>query len=48
MRRIRESVKENKFPEFAVNFMRTFYAEKEIPKWVVDAMASVNIFFSEK
>lgn len=40
---IRESIKANKFPQFVKNFMRDHFSESEIPKWIKDALKSVNI-----
>ncbi|XP_067144463.1 queuine tRNA-ribosyltransferase catalytic subunit 1 [Centruroides vittatus] len=43
MRSIRESIKENKFPEFVKEFMQKVYFDRRYPKWVYDALLSVNI-----
>lgn len=43
MRNIRQSIKEDKFPEFVRNFMSTLYSDKKYPNWVVDAVKAVNI-----
>lgn len=43
MRNIRESIKEDKFPEFVKNFMSNLYPDKNFPNWVVDALKAVNI-----
>lgn len=47
MRDIRESIKKDKFPEFVCSFMNTVYPDRSFPDWVVEALASVNIFLSE-
>lgn len=43
MQRIRRSIVENRFPEFVKNFMNNLYKAEPVPKWVVDALAAVNI-----
>jgi len=43
MRCIRESIEQQRFPEFVRNFMRSTYPSKEYPQWIVDALAAVNI-----
>lgn len=45
MRRIRESIKENHFPEFVKSFMKNLYKSDPIPKWIIEALAAVNIKF---
>ena len=43
MRGIRESIEQQRFPEFVCNFMHRMYPSKEYPQWIVDALAAVNI-----
>ncbi|XP_073174829.1 queuine tRNA-ribosyltransferase catalytic subunit 1 isoform X2 [Lepidochelys kempii] len=44
MRSIRESIVEQRFPQFVRDFMRTMYGSRErYPPWAVEALASVNI-----
>ncbi|XP_018024630.1 queuine tRNA-ribosyltransferase catalytic subunit 1 [Hyalella azteca] len=43
MSRIRASVKEGKFTQFAEDFFKKFYRGQPYPRWVVDSMAAVNI-----
>jgi queuine tRNA-ribosyltransferase len=43
MRGIRESIKQDKFPEFLNNFMSQMYPSNNYPSWVVDALKSVNV-----
>ncbi|CAM2109844.1 queuine tRNA-ribosyltransferase catalytic subunit 1 [Caretta caretta] len=44
MRSIRESIVEQRFPQFVRDFMRTMYGSQErYPPWAVEALASVNI-----
>lgn len=43
MKSIRDSIKENKFPEFVQNFMLNMYSDKNYPTWVIDSLRSVNI-----
>lgn len=43
MKDIRESILENRFPEFVRSFMHRYYAEKPIPEWIQTALKRVNI-----
>jgi len=43
MRDIRESIKQDKFPEFVQGFMKTMFPDDNSPDWAVNALASVNI-----
>jgi len=43
MKGIRDSIKENKFPEFVQAFMLNMYLDQKYPQWCVDALRSVNI-----
>ena len=43
MKSLRQSIMEDRFPEFVRNFMRDTYPDGEYPEWAVDALASVNI-----
>ena len=43
MRGIRESIKQDKFPEFVRTFMSRMYPDRTYPSWVVAALRSVNI-----
>ena len=45
MRRVRESITNNRFPEFARQFMLDMFGENKnlYPKWMIDAFESVNI-----
>ncbi|KAJ1173233.1 hypothetical protein NDU88_005072 [Pleurodeles waltl] len=40
---VRESILQQRFPEFVQDFMRTMYGDKKYPRWAIDALASVNI-----
>ncbi|KAG4071954.1 hypothetical protein HA402_006115 [Bradysia odoriphaga] len=40
---IRESIKENKFPEFVKKFMKQQFADGVVPKWIIDALSKVGI-----
>lgn len=40
---VRESILQQRFPEFVQDFMRTMYSDKKYPKWATDALESVNI-----
>lgn len=44
MRDIRESIKQDKFPEFVQGFMKRMFPDKNYPDWAKNALASVNIF----
>lgn len=43
MKSIRDSIKENKFPEYVQEFMLNMYPKKNYPQWCVEALQSVNI-----
>ena len=43
MRNVRQSILENRFEEFVLEFMSQQYPTGEYDQWVVDALASVNI-----
>ena len=43
MKNIRQSINENRFPEFVKNYLLTVYQDKDYPKWIVDALKAVNI-----
>lgn len=43
MRDIRESIKQDKFPDFVQGFMKTMFPDNSYPDWAVNALASVNI-----
>uniref|UniRef100_H3BAY6 Queuine tRNA-ribosyltransferase catalytic subunit 1 n=1 Tax=Latimeria chalumnae TaxID=7897 RepID=H3BAY6_LATCH len=44
MRSVRESILEQRFPQFVQHFMKTMYGSKEkYPRWAVEALSSVNI-----
>ncbi|CAH0754091.1 unnamed protein product [Bemisia tabaci] len=43
MRSIRESIKQNRFPEFVKDFMRINYPDGQFPLWIVESLSSVNI-----
>lgn len=43
MQRIRESIAENRFPEFVKNFMKNLYKSEPVPKWIVEALGAVSI-----
>ena len=47
MRDIRESIKKDNFPEFVCSFMNRMYPDRTFPDWVLEALASVNIFLCE-
>ena len=43
MRDIRESIKQDNFPELVQSFMKTMFPDSSYPNWAVNALASVNI-----
>lgn len=43
MNKIRESIKEDKFPEFIKDFFRTLFPKGDYPEWAVEALDSVNV-----
>lgn len=43
MRDIRESIKEQRFPEFIQQYMLDVYPDKEYPPWIISALEAVNI-----
>ncbi|KAG8130087.1 hypothetical protein E2320_016715 [Naja naja] len=44
MHSIRESIAEQKFPQFVQNFMKTMYGNSSsYPQWAMEALASVEI-----
>ncbi|XP_043496634.1 queuine tRNA-ribosyltransferase catalytic subunit [Polistes fuscatus] len=43
MEDIRESIKQQKYPEFVQNYMLNVYPDKEYPDWIVNALQAVNI-----
>ena len=43
MRNIRESIISGKFPEFVQKFMWDNFPDRNYPKWVLDALAAVNV-----
>lgn len=43
MKDIRESIKEQRFPEFVKQFMKKMFENREVPKWIKDALSAVNI-----
>lgn len=43
MKSIRDSIKENKFPELVQEFMLNMYPNKNYPQWCIDALQSVKI-----
>lgn len=43
MKTIRDSILEDKYPEFVRKFMHDLYPDKTYPSWVQDSLAAVNI-----
>lgn len=43
MNNIRESIKEDTFPEFVRAFMTRMFPDLAYPEWVIESLLSVNI-----
>lgn len=43
MKSVRDSIKENKFPEFVKDFMLKMYPNRNYPQWCIEALESVHI-----
>jgi hypothetical protein len=43
MSRIRQAIVEERFPNFIKDFVSIYFQDKEIPVWVTNSLASVNI-----
>lgn len=43
MRDIRESIIEQKFPQFVQNYMLGVYPDREYPTWIKEALEAVHI-----
>lgn len=43
MRDIRQSIADQKFPEFIQKYMLNLYPDKDYPDWSVDALKAVNV-----
>ncbi|KAK6196223.1 hypothetical protein SNE40_001488 [Patella caerulea] len=43
MKRIRESILEDKFPKFIQTFFTTMFPNKNYPEWAIEALKSVNV-----
>uniref|UniRef100_A0A336LVM2 Queuine tRNA-ribosyltransferase catalytic subunit 1 n=1 Tax=Culicoides sonorensis TaxID=179676 RepID=A0A336LVM2_CULSO len=43
MNDIRKAIQNQKYPDFVRNFIRNYFKEQEIPKWIIDALSAVNI-----
>lgn len=46
MRSIRESIKNDTFPDFVQTFFDQMYPERDFPQWAIDALSTVNINLS--
>eukprot|EP00056_Hartaetosiga_gracilis_P020119 m.17646 g.17646 ORF g.17646 m.17646 type:complete len:423 (+) comp8178_c0_seq2:61-1329(+) len=47
MARARQSIIDQKFPQFVRKFMRDYHGDKEYPEWAVNAFNSVGIHFNK-
>jgi queuine/archaeosine tRNA-ribosyltransferase len=43
MSRIRQSIIDQRFPDFIKEFVATYYQDKDIPQWVINSLKTVNI-----
>lgn len=43
MNDMRESIMQDRFPEFVIKFMNEYFNDKPIPSWIPTALAKVNI-----
>ncbi|KAJ8974522.1 hypothetical protein NQ317_016028 [Molorchus minor] len=43
MKNIRDSIHENRFPEFVADFMLNLHPDRNYPTWIKDSLAAVNI-----
>lgn len=43
MKDIRQSIQEQRFPEFIQQYMLHLFPNKEYPSWIVDALETVNV-----
>jgi queuine tRNA-ribosyltransferase len=43
MRRARNAILEDRYPEFVRNFFAEYFADKGVPDWAVDALKGVGI-----
>lgn len=43
MKEMREHISNDTFPDFVKSFMSKYFEDSEIPKWIKDALKSVNI-----
>lgn len=43
MREIRESIKEQRFPEYVKEYMKDAYPDSNYPQWTIDALKAVHI-----
>ncbi|KAK5939756.1 hypothetical protein PMZ80_008138 [Knufia obscura] len=43
MRRVRDAIREDRYPDFARQFFKDYFPDKGAPQWAVDAMKGVNI-----
>ncbi len=43
MRKIRESIQEDKFPQFIQKFFEDNFPQKDYPQWALDALLAVGV-----
>lgn len=43
MKDMRTSIVEQRFPQFVKDFMLRYHQDEPIPRWIIDALASVNL-----
>lgn len=47
MGQMRQSIIEDRFPDFVTTFMKKIYPKRNIPQWAVAALESVGINLNE-
>lgn len=43
MKEIRQSIIDDRFPDFIREFMKRHFPDENIPQWIIDALAAVNV-----
>ncbi|XP_037953856.1 queuine tRNA-ribosyltransferase catalytic subunit [Teleopsis dalmanni] len=43
MREMREAIQRDQFPQYVKDFMAKYFVNETIPKWIIEALAAVNI-----
>lgn len=40
---MRENIKADTFPQFVQSYMKERFPDGQVPQWIVDALAAVNV-----